>query len=493
MSDSLNRRYAIKLLANIVTGIINGLLVAIVPKALGPAAYGYFTFLQQFYSQLISFIDTSTSTSFFTKLSARNSRKELIKFYTLFSILLLLVLLLSVFLVKQLGYSAFFLTDIPDEYIYLGLWFGFLTWFTQIFIKISDAYAITVSVEIIKIIHKLLMLGVLLYIVNHLTFDLSLYYYFHFLSMVSFIFVLIFLFNNKGIISAAVLSVKVDYKRICFEFYKFCSPLFLFNCIAISIGIFDVWLLQNTSGSIETGFYGLAYSIAAMCFLFTAAMTPVISREFSKSFAENDLVEISKLFKRYVPMLYVIATYFSVFIAFEADNLLSIFADERFENAYFALVIFAFYPLHQTYGQINASLFFASDETVKYRNIGLFCSLVGLIFSYFFIYKYEYGAAGFAMKMVLIQLLSVNIQLYFNVKFLKLKLSDFMCHQIYSVVIFSIIAYITKVSMFQNVIYDFILSGIIYTLVFLVFLFLYPHVFGFKKEDIIYIKSLVKF
>ena len=79
MSDSLKKRYAIKLLANIVTGIINAVLVAIVPKALGPIVYGQFTFLQQFFNQLVAFMDASTSIGFFTKLSAKKCRRELKK------------------------------------------------------------------------------------------------------------------------------------------------------------------------------------------------------------------------------------------------------------------------------------------------------------------------------------------------------------------------------------------------------------------------------
>ena len=486
MSDSLKKRYAIKLLANIVTGIINAVLVAIVPKALGPIVYGQFTFLQQFFNQLVAFLDASTSIGFFTKLSAKNSRKELIKVYSFFSLVLLSILFLFLFLIKQLGYSEVFLSGIPNDYIYLGLWFGFLTWFTQVYIKISDAYALTVSVELIKIIHKLLMLGALLYIINYLPFDLSFYYYFHFLSLVSFILVLSFLFCNKGIVSASVFSVKTDYKNICYEFYKFCSPLFLFNCIAISIGIFDIWLLQNTSGSIETGFYGLAYSIAAMCFLFTSAMTPVITREFSKSFAENNLVEISRLFLRYVPMLYAIAAYFSVFIVFEAENLLSIFTDERFKNAYFALVILAFYPLHQTYGQINTSLFFATEETVKYRNIGLLSSLVGLVFSYLFIYKLEYGAAGFAWKMVLTQLLGVNFQLFCNIKKLKLNFLSFLYHQIYTVIFFCIIAYVSSkvINIESSLEINFIVTGVVYSFFGALCIFIFPSIIGVSRQQL---------
>mgnify|MGYP000069407772 CR=1 FL=1 len=86
MEHSLKKRYLIKLCSNIVNGLINIVLVAIVPKALGPVAFGQFSYLQQFFMQFIAFLDAGTSTAFFTKLSANSTRKELLSFYFIFSI-----------------------------------------------------------------------------------------------------------------------------------------------------------------------------------------------------------------------------------------------------------------------------------------------------------------------------------------------------------------------------------------------------------------------
>lgn len=125
MEDSLKKRYSIKLFANIVSGLISVILVAIVPKALGPLAYGHFSYLQQFFTQLIAFLDAGSSTAFFTKLSAKRERKELISFYFIFSIVLAVFLLLTIYMLDEFGFGGSLLPGIPSEYIYLGLWFGF--------------------------------------------------------------------------------------------------------------------------------------------------------------------------------------------------------------------------------------------------------------------------------------------------------------------------------------------------------------------------------
>lgn len=485
MEQSLKSRYLIKLLSNIVNGIINIFLVAIVPKALGPVAFGQFSYLQQFFSQVIAFLDSGTSTAFFTKLSAKNTRVELLVFYFIFSLFLVGLLFFIIYFMDIFDYISFFLPDIPKEYIYYGVIFGIFTWLTQVYIKISDAYALTVSVEIVKIIHKIATLFLLLYIINFLSFDLYTYFYFHFISLVSFLMIVSILFVKKNILSKQILNFKIKYTNMIKEFYSYCSPLFVFNVIAILIGLFDIWLLQTVSGSTQTGFYGLAYSIAAMCFLFTSAMTPIITREFSKSFEENDLERVRSLFQRYIPMLYAIAAYFSIFIAFQAENLLAIFTDEKFKDALFVLVIMAFYPIHQTYGQLSGSLFFANGTTKLYRDIGLVSSLIGLVFSYLFIYHLELGALGFGVKMILAQVIGVNIQLYFNVKLLNLKMSSFVYHQIYTVVAFSTIAYLSSLFIdFDNVLYDFLICGAVYTLLSGIFIYFFPQIIAITKSEL---------
>lgn len=485
MEQSLKKRYLIKLLSNIVNGVINIFLVAIVPKALGPVAFGQFSYLQQFFSQVIAFLDTGTSTVFFTKLSAKNTRKELLTFYFLLSFALISILFLIICFIDAFDYLAFFLPNIPTEYVLYGVLFGIFTWVTQVYIKISDAFAITVSVEIIKIIHKIATLFLLLYIINFLPFDLHIYFYFQLISLISFLIIVSILFKRKSIITKQFFNFKIKYKELVKEFYIYCYPLFIFNIVAIFIGLFDIWLLQTVSGSIETGFYGLAYSIAAMCFLFTSAMTPIITREFSKSFEENDLEKVKSLFQRYIPMLYSIAAYFSVFIAFQAENILSIFTDEKFKDALFVLVIMAFYPIHQTYGQLSGSLFFANGTTKLYRDIGLISSLIGLFFSYLFIYYFELGALGFGIKMILAQVIGVNIQLYFNTKLLDINMNSFVIHQIYTVVLFSFLAYISSCFVYSStIIINFLLSGFIYTIFIFICIILFPRIISLDKKKL---------
>lgn len=482
--DSLKKRYVIKLFANFISALVGAVIVAIVPKSLGPLAYGQFVYLQDFFIKLIGFLDMSTSIAFFTKLSAKNRRKELITFYTFYIFLVLILSSLIIYFINKYELEDDLLPDIPISYIYHGLIFGFLTWLTQIFISISDAYALTVSVEIIKIIYKILSLLLLFLFINFLSFDLIVYFYFHYITLGIFLMVLIFLFIKKNIFKGTF-QFQFSIVLLIKEFIDYCHPLVIFTVASLIVGFVDIWLLQKVSGSEQTAFYGLSYSLAAMCFLFTSAITPIITREFSKSYDEGDLDNMRKLFFRYIPMLYSIAAYFAMFLLFQSENIILIFTDEKFNGAVLVLIIMAFYPIHQTYGQLSGSIFYATEQTKLYKNIGLISMFIGVILSFSLIYIYELGAVGLAIKMVITQFIAVNIQLFYNAKFLKFNMNYFLIHQLYSIVFFIFIAYIiTYIVSFDSIIVEFLISGILYTLLVIVFSYIFPQVFATSREEI---------
>ncbi len=484
--DSLKKRYSFKLLSNIFIAIIGIVTIAIVPTALGPVAYGQFSYLQQFFAKIIGFLDMGSSIAFFTKLSANPKRKELITFYAFYSSFILTVILLFFYFANNLGYIDLFLPDIGSEYLFLAIGFAFLTWGTQIFIKISDAYALTVSVELIKIVHKILSLGLLLYLIYFLAFDLTQYFYFHYISLLSFLAVLSYLFIKKGIFKNLKFSIlNSKFSILTKEFISYCSPLVVYSIAGLLTGLFDIWILQKMGGTVQTGYYGLAYSIVAMSFLFTSAMTPIITREFSKSYAEKDIAKMRKLFFRYIPMLYAIAAYFGVFISFQSENLLAIFTGSQFQDALWVLAIMAFYPLHQTYGQLSGSIFYATGQTKLYRNIGLVSMASGLALSFGFIYLLDLGAIGLALKMIIGQAIGTSIQLYFNAKFLDFKVNYFFKHQLGVLLFFILPAAVSSV-LFSSVssnLLSFLLSGVSYTLFVIILAYFIPQVFAITREE----------
>lgn len=486
LEDSLKKRYLIKLFSNLINGAINILFIALIPKSLGPVAYGQFSYMQQFFSQIFGLSDAGTSMALFTKLSSNPKRKELISFYALYMGAVFILVSFMIYLLRYTPFTETLFPNIPQEYIFIAMGLGFLTWLTQIFIKLSDAYALTVSVELLKIVHKFASLGLLLYFIYYLTFDLVSYFQFNYLVSLLFIFLVSLLFVRRNVFSSDLWRQSVHVVQNIKEFAHYSHPILLFSIVGVAIAMFDIWLLQTMGGSEQTGFYTLAYSIAAVSFLFTSSMTPIITREFARSFAQGDIEKIRLHFKRYIPMLYSVATFFAVFTAFQSDHLIQIFTDEKFALAGSALTVIALYPIHQTYGQLSGSLFFANGNTSQYRNIGLFTSLIGVIFTFLFLFVLNLGALGLAYKMLITQLIGVTIQLYFNTTFLKTKMTPFLFHQIYSFLFFLIAAFVsvTLTSSIQIPWINLAACAVFYTVLTIIGAIIFPQIFATSRGEI---------
>jgi O-antigen/teichoic acid export membrane protein len=502
-TDSLKKRYLAKLLANLVGLIISIITQAIIPRGLGPRAYGNFSFLSNFFVQVVNFLDMGTSIGFYTKLSQRQRDFGLVSFYLSFACLVSFFLIIFVGCIHVTGSYTTFLPDQKLFYIYLAAVWGILTWFAKIVDKMADAYGATVSTEIARIVQKVLGLTIILalFLANQL--NLTHFFFYHYFILIFLALAFIWVIERRG--HSLRRSWKLSLAQIgtyAKEFYNYSHPLFVYALVGLIVGILDRWMLQKFSGSVEQGFYGLSYQIGAICFLFTSAMTPLITREFSIAFGKNDVAEMARLFRRYIPMLYAIAAYFACFIAVEADKVTLIMGGAKFHQAALAVTIMAFYPIHQTYGQLSGSVFYATGQTALYRNIGVAFMLIGLPVTYFLIappekFGLDAGATGLAIKMVVIQIIGVNVQLYYNARLLGLRFWSYLGHQLGSIGVLLTIAFLASLfvecvlGVSGNIIINFVSSGILYSILVAGVIIFFPLVFGLNRNDITSLKQML--
>ena len=489
--DSLKKRYFAKLVTNFATLFINLGIQAIVPRALGPKVYGDFHFLSNFFAQVANFFDMGTSTCFYTKLSQRQSEFTIVSFYSYFFIIASIFLLLLTNLCQFFPIRSVLWPNQNLFYIYLASVFGVLSWLTMILQKIIDAYGITVRAEIFRICQNFLGLIVICTLFYFKRLNLTMFFAYHyFMFFILGIGFFVFIIRHKHFDRTKLILKFITIKKYIIEFYNYSHPLFIYSLIGLIAGILDRWLLQYFAGSLEQGFYGLSYQIGAVCFLFSSAMTPLIMREFSIAFAQNNLTEMARLFRRYVPMLYAIASYFACFTVIQASRITVIFGGYRFSEAALPVAIMAFYPIHQTYGQLSGSVFMATGQTKLYRNIGILFMLLGLPITYFLIAPKNFfglnaGATGLALKMVAFNIIAVNVQLFFNSKLLKLNYYKYIGHQVLCVFCLLFFAYVTSLiadTLITNDILSFFTAGIFYTIVVAIVVYCFPILFGLKKE-----------
>jgi O-antigen/teichoic acid export membrane protein len=494
---SLKKRYFLKLVTNLV-GLGVGIgTQTIVPRALGPASYGDFTFLTNFFYQVVGFLNFNTSTAYYTKLSQRQHDTGLVRFYLYFTLFLGFVLSVFVALCFFSNLKHIIWPEQVELFIIFGAVWAFMTLCVMVLSEMSDAYGLTVKSELLKMALKVigLLLVVILFWKSWLS--LATFFLYQLLMLAVTIGLLArvaqksrFAFSHNSKLNKEQLNV---YLR---EFTVFSAPLVVFSIAALLEGVLDRWFLQKFSGSVQQGFYGLAYQIGTLCFFFSSALVPLVAREYAISFGKKDLNEMGRLFSRFVPMLYAITAYFACFIAVESKTIFFLFGGKAYAGAALPITIMCFYPILQIYGQMNASIFFATNRTIEYRNIGLAMIIVGLPLTFFLLGPKGYGAlqagaTGLAAKMVFVLVISANVQLWYNTKILHLPYKRFFKHQVVVIVLFSFIAlassYIVRDLIFSNAYFltQFVVSGFLYTLGIMGAGVVFPSLFAFKKDEIL--------
>ena len=499
--DSLKKRYFYKLGTKFIGIPIGFLSAAIVPRGLGVNAYGNFNFITDFFTRLIAFFDTGTSAAFYTKLSQRLKESALIRFYWGFFAVMSLILVFFVATMFMLNKQGSIWIDQEPRFIWLGLFWGLLSWLNQIVYKIVDAYGLTVKGELAVIKQKLFglcLLGVLFVLGE---FSLLIFFIYHFLM---FILILFFWWrvlrkNNIRLFPSERLN-KALIKNYSSEFYQFSMPLFVGGILVFFLGFADRWLLQMFGGSAEQGLYSLSFKVGSLCFLFTKSMTPLFHREISRAYGEKRPDEMCRLFLRFVPMLYSVAVFIGAFFFFQSDKVSIIIGGESFKGAAVPIALMSLYPIHQTYGQLNSAVYFATGRTRLYRNVGLSIALLGLLVTYLFLAPKEQlglnlGSTGLALKMVLVQIIGQNFILWFNTKLLKIPFIKMLGHQFISVFIIGGAAGLSTLiadNMVGNIIVSFLTAGFIYIVLLMGILYMIPSLFSTNRIEINHNVRVVK-
>ncbi len=432
--DSLKKRFVVKLCSNVASIPLYLAMEAILPRALGPVGYGNFSFATAFFQQVTGFLDMGSSNCFYTAQSRRQDEFGLVAFYSRICLVILGVCLtLALFIALAPGAGDIFMPDVPAHLAVWGAFLAFLYWYVRVARGMDDALGLTTTSELIRIVVNLVAMAalVVLYFAGVLNMALLFchQYALYLITCAGFIWCL------RGAWPGFSFRLTKEQSRAyAKEFSEYCFPLFTLALFSVLFLVGERWLLQYFDGSTAQGFFSLSQKIGMACFLFTMAMTPLIMREFSLAHAKNDVKRMAALIDKHGPMLYTVAAYFSCFAVAEAEAVVRILGGEKFAGAVLPVQIMAFYPMHQSYGQVIASLFYGTGDTKVLRNNSVAALVVGIVVAWFMLAPssmlgLNLGAVGLAIKTVAVQCLFVNILLILARRVVPLNLWGNLAHQ----------------------------------------------------------------
>lgn len=494
MDDSLTKRFLYKLGGGALGLPLNLLTQVLITRTLGPAGYGNYGFLVSFFNSLISIFDAGSSSGFYSKVSARPEERELIAFYWRLAAGIALVILMGVGTLLCFEVSTYIWPGQAWSNILLALLCAIGIWYTSIGGKIVDAFGRTATGEKHRLGGRIV--GVLLLAGVVFLGKLQLEVLFGIQILVAAI--TLFLWHRQLVQGGLSLFPRVSLGRVRSaeygaEFWQYSHPILLLTLIGAIVAIADRWMLEQFDTGFEQGYFTLGLQLSTLCFLFTSAMVPLLAREFSQAFHAKEIERLRESYLRHVPKFYAFAAFLGIFAAVEADRVSLVMGGAGFAQAEHAVMLMCLYPIHQTLGQFNGSIYYAIGETRLYRNTGVIALVVGVGLTYLFVAPIEFGgmalgAVGLAWKMIVYQILAVYLQLWYVCRMLKMPFWALVGQQTLVVAIFALIAVGVKTALSgfaMSPMLGLLVTGMIYGSLVVASVWFFPGLCALSRADIV--------
>jgi O-antigen/teichoic acid export membrane protein len=402
--------------ANILRALLGFAVGLLIARGLNPAGYGDLMFLLGSFVAIRSLLDLGSSSAFFTFLSqsARGIRFYLIYFSWLaaqfFVTLALLWLIIpsGIFEKIWLGHDR--------EIVMLAFVAAFLqqqVW--QMVGQIGEAKRKTVKVQTMNLAVALSYFVViaLISIYGNLSVEIVLRILIG-LYVVATVVAYLYL-RDRNAMSPVEESPLI---KIFGDYWKYCKPLVVLALVSFAYDFADKWMLQRFGGATEQGYFQIANQFAAVSLLATTSILNIFWKEIADAWERQDRVRVETLYRKVSRGLVMLGAIISGLLLPWSEQIVSVFLGEAYITAWPVLAVMLLYPIHQSMGQIGGTMFLASGQTQKYMVIGIAMMLVSIPVSYFVLAPaadhwlpgLEMGALGVACKMVVLGIVSVNIQ-----------------------------------------------------------------------------------
>jgi len=210
-----------------------------------------------------------------------------------------------------------------------------------------------------------------------------------------------------------------DQKAVLREFVTYCKPLVVYGLIGFFYTFVDRWLLQRFGGSIQQGYFAVGRQFSSICLIATTSILKVFWKEIAEARERRDDQRVKMLYSSTCRGLYFASAWISCLVIPYSREILNWTVGPDYEAAWMILGLMFLYPIHQSLGQIGGAFFFATGQTRDYAGIGLIMMAVSIPVTYFMLASPSsvvpglgLAAVGLAVKMVILQVIWVNLQTY---------------------------------------------------------------------------------
>lgn len=422
-STSVKLRLAISVGANGLRAMIvfaTGLLIA---RALEPAGYGDLMFLLGSFMAIRSLLDLGSSNAFFTFLSKRARGRHFYQTYFLWlalqytatSVMVGLILPSSIFDRIWLGQNR--------EIVLLAFAAVFLqqqVW--QTVVQIGEAMRKTVKVQLMNLAVAL----------TYLT-AVSLGMEYGRLSVELVLLILIGQYIAAVIVACRLLRKDMEdpieeeksSMGILRDYWHYCKPMVVLALVGFAYDFANKWMLQKFGGAAQQGFFQIAYQFSAVSLFATTSILNVFWKEVAHAWEMQDRARISILYRKVSRGLVMLGACVSGLLLPWSEQIVSIFLGSLYVQGWPVLAVMLLYPIHQSMGQIGGAMLLASGQTQRYMFVSVATMLISIPVTYVllapatggWLLGLEMGALGMACQLVVLGIVSVNVQAWVVAKY----------------------------------------------------------------------------
>lgn len=470
INNNVNKRFLVTLIVNLIKAFLGFFVGIVIAKGLGVVEYGRFSFLLATFMSVMTLIDLGASNAFYTFIS---KSKQDIRFYFSYFAWISFQLLMTCFILYLIIPDDLFNSIFVGESRFITILAFCGTFFQQqiwnMLSQLAEASRDTFKIQKISfwigVANFLIILC--LYYFNNLTIEIVFS-----VLILQYLFVIVFcrklFFNSESLVLQELQDFSI-YKTFI-KFKNYCMPLAVYSLISFSYQFLDAWLLQHYSGATQQAFYAIASKIAAVSLIFSSSLVKVLWKEIADAEQNNDNEKIQILYYRSTRILYFISAFIAAFFVPWSSDVVVILLDESYKEAALPFIIMLFYPIHQSLGQISGVMFYAMERTKLFSKISVigmilsaFISFILLSDGYYIIPGLGLGAVGMSLKMVLTQVISVNLALFFIAR-IKGWSFDWLyqLYQILTLLFISTLCYYLVSLLYVDFYFKFFLSGFMY-------------------------------
>jgi O-antigen/teichoic acid export membrane protein len=421
--ESVSSRYIVTLGAQVFRLLLSFATATIVPRALGPAIYGNYTFLLSTSAAIRGVLDAGAQQAFFTFSAQERASGPLTRLYALVLGAQIAIVAAVIGVAAATGSTEWLWHGQRLDQIVLVTALDWLLFLAMSFQQLGDSKGLTAYLQLSGAAIAALALVALLVLRVAGALD---FYTFVCLNLACAGLTCAvqahkLLLKNRAMLWSGAAKVRLYVQR----WWRFTRPLIFLQFYLQVVAYLGLYLIQTWYGSEEQGYYALALQWSTFAMVFTNSGVWIFWREIAHHSGGGDLRHAARTYEQFSALFLYLALALAFWLSASSTMLVQIVAGVRFHAAGSVLAVMAFYPVSQTMNQLATASLKAMEHTASYARWTALLSIPELLLTYLLLAPtsalvpgLHLGAVGMAIKTAIYGLVVAQVYDWLNCRFL---------------------------------------------------------------------------